>query len=49
MNRPELIRQVLVDQAEKFHKPRVLKRALRPIAGDGLLTSDGEAWKQQRS
>jgi cytochrome P450 len=48
LNRPELIRQVLVEQAEKFHKPRVLKRALRPIAGDGLLTSDGDPWRQQR-
>ncbi len=48
LNHPDLIRQVLVEQSEKFHKPRLLKRAFRPIVGDGLLTSDGAFWKQQR-
>jgi len=43
-----LIRQVLVDQASEFHKPGLIKRALRRIAGQGLLTSDGPLWKQQR-
>ncbi len=47
LNHPDLTRQVLVDQPEKFHKPRLLKSALRPIAGEGLLTSDGELWRQQ--
>ena len=48
LNHPDLIRQVLVEQAEKFHKPSLLKRAFRPVVGDGLLTSDGAFWKQQR-
>lgn len=48
LNHPDLIRQVLVEQAEKFHKPRLLKRAFRPIVGEGLLTSDGAFWKRQR-
>lgn len=48
LNHPELARQVLVDQPEKFHKPRLLKRAFRPYARDGLLTSDGSLWRQQR-
>src|ERR1700722_825692 len=48
LNHPDLIRQVLVEQAEKFHKPRLLKRAFRPVVGEGLLTSDGAFWKQQR-
>jgi cytochrome P450 len=47
LNHPNLTRQVLVEQPEKFHKPRWLKSALRPIAGEGLLTSDGDLWKQQ--
>jgi cytochrome P450 len=38
----------LVEQAEKFHKPKAVKRAFRPWVGDGLLTSDGALWKQQR-
>jgi len=45
---PDMARQILVEQADKFHKPRLLKRAFAPFAGDGLLTSDGALWKQQR-
>jgi cytochrome P450 len=48
LNHPGLIREVLVDKADKFHKPRLVKRGLRPTAGDGLLTSDGTLWKRQR-
>ena len=48
LNHPALIRQVVVEQAEKFHKPRLLKWALRHIAREGLLTSDGALRKQQR-
>ena len=48
LNHPSLIREVLVDKADKFHKPRLVKRGLRPTAGDGLLTSDGALWKRQR-
>ena len=45
---PDLARQILVEQPEKFVKSRYIKRAFRPFAGEGLLTSDGEFWKQQR-
>lgn len=48
LNHPDLIRQVLVEQPEKFYKPRFLKRAFRPFAGNGLLTSDGDLWRRQR-
>ncbi|HUK29634.1 MAG TPA: cytochrome P450 [Candidatus Acidoferrum sp.] len=48
LNHPDLVRQVLFEQPEKFHKPRLVRRAFRPIAGNGLLTSDGDLWKQQR-
>ena len=48
LNHPDLIRQILVEQPERFHKPKLLKRAARPFAGEGLLTSDGALWKQQR-
>jgi cytochrome P450 len=45
---PELARQILVEQPEKFHKAKLVKRAFRPFAGEGLLTSDGALWKHQR-
>jgi cytochrome P450 len=48
LNHPDLARQILVEQPEKFHKARLIKRAFRPFAGNGLLTSDGALWKQQR-
>src|SRR5580658_8485415 len=48
LNHPELIRQILVEQAPKFHKPSLLKRGSRHILGEGLITSDGLLWKQQR-
>ncbi len=48
LNHPDLARQILVEQPEKFQKPRFIKRAFRPFAGNGLLTSDGALWKQQR-
>jgi cytochrome P450 len=48
LNHPDFIRQVLVDDAAKFHKSRFITRGFRPLAGDGLLTSDGDLWRQQR-
>jgi cytochrome P450 len=48
LNHPEMVRQILVEQPEKFHKPELVKRAFRPFAGEGLFTSDGALWKQQR-
>jgi cytochrome P450 len=48
LNHPDLARQILVEQPDKFDKPQLLKRAFRPFAGEGLLTSDGALWKQQR-
>ncbi len=48
LNHPELIRQILVEQAANFHKPALIKLATRRILGTGLITSDGALWKQQR-
>ncbi|HEY9722097.1 MAG TPA: cytochrome P450 [Oscillatoriaceae cyanobacterium] len=44
---PEHVREVLVTQAAKLHKGRVLQRA-RKVLGDGLLTSEGELHLRQR-
>ena len=48
LNHPDFARKILIEQPEKFYKPQLLKRAFRPFAGEGLLTSDGALWKQQR-
>jgi len=48
LNHPDLARQILVEQPDKFRKPRFITRAFRPFAGNGLLTSDGALWRQQR-
>ena len=44
---PDLIEDVLITNAKKFIKGRVL-RANRHIFGDGLLTSEGDFWLRQR-
>ncbi len=46
---PELVREALVEQAENFIRTTSLERGgLRPILGEGLLTTDGAAWRWQR-
>lgn len=45
---PDLARQILVEQSEKYRKPELLKHAFGPFAGEGLLISEGAVWKRQR-
>lgn len=48
---PDLIQEVTVKQADKFHKSADyidLDRGLARFLGNGLLTNDGEFWKRQR-
>lgn len=45
---PDAIGRVLLDNVANFPKPPLVKRMLSNLAGDGLLTSDGEAWREQR-
>jgi cytochrome P450 len=48
LQHPDYIKQVLVDEAEKFHKGPMLKRALGPQIGKGLLLSEGDFHRKQR-
>jgi cytochrome P450 len=48
VNDPELVGQVLVKQASKFHKSVIYKKVLSEYLGNGLLISDGDFWKRQR-
>src|SRR5467141_1892025 len=47
INHPDLIEDVLVTNARKYSKGRVL-RANRHVFGEGLLTSEGDFWLRQR-
>src|SRR5258706_3827997 len=47
INHRDLIEEVLVTNARKYSKGRVL-RANRHVFGEGLLTSEGEFWLRQR-
>jgi cytochrome P450 len=45
---PDLIKQVLVDEAESFVKGVVIRRMLQPALGDAILTAEGAKWRWQR-
>ena len=48
LNTPDAIRHVLVDNYENYTRTPPGIRVLRPMLGEGLLTSEGRAWKHQR-
>lgn len=45
---PETAREVLIEHAAAFEKSPGVRVLLRPLAGDGLFTSEGAHWKSQR-
>ena len=47
LNHPRSVEAVLVANHDAFDKPPVFRRN-RMIMGDGLLVTDGEAWRKQR-
>jgi len=47
-NRPDYAKHVLADNAANYHKGIGLVES-RKILGDGLLTSEGELWRAQRT
>jgi len=48
VNDPALIQAVLFADPSKFVKPTAFK-AVKPMFGDGLLTSEGSFWRKQRA
>lgn len=46
LNRPDLIWSVLVTEASKFHKPKLVKRLWRHFLGWGLLSLEDDEWKR---
>jgi cytochrome P450 len=45
---PDLIRSVLLDEADHFEKGEIARRALGPALGDAILIADGSRWRWQR-
>ncbi len=48
ISHPDFVRQVLVDEADKFYKAPIYRDLLSYFLGNGLLTSDGDFWRRQR-
>lgn len=48
LGHPDLVREVLVTQSDKFEKAPLDKQILGKFLGHGLLTSDGDFHKRQR-
>ncbi|MCT9095716.1 cytochrome P450 [Haloarchaeobius sp. HME9146] len=48
LNHPDDIESVLVTNNEQFTKSHLTKAVLGSVAGDGLFTSDGDLWREQR-
>jgi len=45
---PDAVGRVLLDNAANYVKPDIVKTLLKPTIGRGLLSSDGELWREQR-
>ncbi len=45
---PDVIRHVMMTHADDYGRLPLGRRVLGPIAGSGLLTSEGELWRRQR-
>jgi cytochrome P450 len=48
LNDPAAIKHVLIDNAANYRKTEITRRILEPGLGRGLITSEGETWRQHR-
>lgn len=48
INNPQLVRQVLIRDVDRFPKSDLMVGALTPLVGDGIFISGGERWAHQR-
>ncbi len=46
---PDLVRRVFVDAREQYPKSDLMRTALGPLVGEGILVSDGETWQHDRA
>jgi len=48
VNAPDMIGHVLLDNHANYVRPRMSRQILKPLIGNGLLSSEGEDWRKQR-
>jgi unspecific monooxygenase len=48
LNDPDAIGHVLVKNAANYRRPGISRQVLAPLLGEGLLLSEGPAWRHQR-
>ena len=48
INQPDLVRRVLIDEADRFPKHALLGRILKPLLGSSIFTTNGATWQRQR-
>jgi cytochrome P450 len=48
LSHPDLVEDILVTRSKLWRKDRFLRTNLRPLLGDGLLSSEGDFWRKQR-
>jgi cytochrome P450 len=48
VNHPDHIRHVLVENHHNYSKDTYINHMFKTMVGDGLITSEGEAWRRQR-
>jgi len=47
-NQPDLVRRILVSEADHFPKSDMLSNILKLLLGNGLFVANGEEWERQR-
>ena len=49
VNHPDGVKHVLQDNAANYIKAKIVRPLLTPALGNGIVTSEGEAWRRGRS
>ena len=49
VNRPDLVREVLIDEKGIFPKSDLMVNALDALIGNSIFVSSGETWRRQRA
>ena len=48
INHPNFVRHVLIDKQRNYNKATFSHQIFKKLLGDGLITAEGDIWKQQR-